>query len=76
MRSMSAEESMQAGQRVMFDGWDTYPPLGTEGTVRYVADLREPDHPFAAPICVRWDSGGEGMYSTTMLAPAPTPKKD
>jgi hypothetical protein len=58
------------GDRVTFDGWDYYPPVGATGTVLYVATLREPEHPFAAPICVRWDIGGDGYYSATMLAPA------
>lgn len=63
---------MKEGTRVVFDGWDDYPARGTGGIVRYVLKLREPDHPFAAPICVRWDSGGEGMYSTDMLTLDPT----
>jgi len=61
-------DEIQEGDRVTFDGWDNYPPVGTLGTVRYVNRLREPDHPFAAPYRVRWDVGGEGSYSTAMLA--------
>lgn len=64
-------EACVAGDRVSFDGWDAYPPAGSTGTVRYVMELSEPGHPFAAPICVRWDAGGEGCYSHSMLRSVP-----
>lgn len=63
----------EEGQRVRFDGWDNYPPKMSAGTVRFVLKLREPEHPFAAPICVRWDTGGEGFYSEAMLLPENKP---